>query len=360
MKPFALPPNTFDHFYRGGARIAELRRSPVGTHRPEEWLGSVVTRFGELSNGLTSFSDTTLRAEIEANPIDWLGAEHVARYGPLPNVLVKLLDPAQRLPVHLHPTRTFARDHLDCPYGKTEAWIILESEPSGGEVFVGTNRAVSHVEWANLVEQQDSDAMLNLLRPLDVQAGDAVLVPAGTPHAIGPDLLVLELQEPTDLSILLEWRDFDIDGATDGHLGLGFDVAIGAIRPDALTDADLEKLLVRAASPGKPNENAVVSAMPSEADPYFRAWDVRSTVEVALPEGFGVLLVVEGNGQLVHGSGSINVERGDAFLIPAAAHPCKLAGAVAGYLSQPPSPDSADPVEWDMPSSPTTDSPVET
>ncbi len=353
MRPVFLPPNTFDHFYRGGSRIAEFRGSPVGTHRPEEWLGSVVTRFGEPFLGLTTLGENTLRAEVEANPIEWLGAEYVARHGPQPNLLVKLLDPAQRLPVHLHPTRRFANEHLDCPHGKTEAWVILESEPSGGTVFVGTDRAVARHEWAALVEEQDADAMIDLLRPITVRPGDAVLVPAGTPHAIGEDLLVLELQEPTDLSILLEWRDFDIDGTTDGHLGLGFDVAIGAIRPDALSDAELERLIVRTASSTARNENTVISVLAPEADPYFQAWMLRSTLEVALPEGFGVLLVIEGQGQLVHGAGSVGIGRGDALVVPAAAGPCKLAGPLTGYFSQPPSPTSPEPQEWDTPATPT-------
>ena len=118
----------------------------------EGLLGKEVTcepAEGKPAKGFTPFGDSTLRAEIEANPIDWLGAEHVARHGPLPSVLVKLLNPAQRLPVHVHPTRSFASNHLDCPYGKTEAWIILESDNSGGQVFVGTHRAVAHQEWAD-------------------------------------------------------------------------------------------------------------------------------------------------------------------------------------------------------------------
>lgn len=347
MRPFPLPPNTFEHFYRGGGRIAELRHATKGTHRPEEWLGSVVTRFGQSTTGLTAYGEGTLRAEIEADPVAWLGAEHVARFGPSPSVLVKLLDPAQRLPVHLHPTRRFARQHLDCPYGKTEAWVILETEAPGGTVFVGTHREVTPDEWGELVEQQDSDAMLDLLRPITVRSGHAVLVPAGTPHAIGQDLLVLELQEPTDLSILLEWRDFDLDGARDGHLGLGFDVALGAIRPDALTDADLDRLVTRATPAEQQSSDTVVSVMPPAADPYFRAWSVRSTTAVGLPEGFGVLLVVEGEGQLIHRSGSIGVRRGDAFVVPAAANPCELTGPVVAYFSQPPAPSAPEPNEWD-------------
>ena len=349
VTPLVLAPNTFDHFYRGGRHIAELRGSTPGTHRPEEWLGSVVTRFGESVLGLTTVGDRTLREEIEADPIAWLGAAHVARHGPSPSVLVKLLDPAQRLPVHLHPTRNFARRHLDCPYGKTEAWIILEAEPAGGEVFVGTHRNVARREWEELVDAQATDAMLALLRPLRVRPGDAVLVPAGIPHAIGPDLLVLELQEPTDLSILLEWRGFDLDGAADGHLGLGFDVAIGAIRPDALGDDELERLVVAAAERPSLPPNSVAPVMPAGADPYFRAWSVESTTDVDLPAGFGVLLVTAGDGRLVHRSGEMEVHRGDALVIPATSHPCTLVGELSAYLAQPPAADAPEPDEWDMP-----------
>ena len=75
--------------------------------------------------------------------------------------------------------------------------------------------------------------MLDLLEPVTVHPGDGVFVPASTPHCIDADLFLVELQEPTDFSILLEWRGFDIDGRADGHLGLGFDVALDAVRRDA-------------------------------------------------------------------------------------------------------------------------------
>ncbi len=52
----------------------------------------------------------------------------------------------------------------------------------------------------------------------------------GWSHAIESGIFVLELQEPTDLSILLEWDGFAVDGDKDGHLNLGFDVALDALR----------------------------------------------------------------------------------------------------------------------------------
>ena len=71
MTPFILPPNTFDHFYRGGRHIAGLRGSPPGTHRPEEWLGSVVTRFGESAMGLTTFDGHPRPRSPRARSTGW-------------------------------------------------------------------------------------------------------------------------------------------------------------------------------------------------------------------------------------------------------------------------------------------------
>ena len=53
--------------------------------------------------------------------------------------------------------------------------------------------------------------MLAALQRVPVAAGDAVLVPAGTLHAIGAGILLLELQEPTDLSVLVEWKPFGVE-----------------------------------------------------------------------------------------------------------------------------------------------------
>ena len=62
-----------------------------------------------------------------------------------------------------------------------------------------------------------------------MSAGDAVFVPAGAPHAIGDGMLIVELQEPTDLSILLEWEGFGIDDEQAATLGLGWDVALASV-----------------------------------------------------------------------------------------------------------------------------------
>ncbi|HEY9523170.1 MAG TPA: mannose-6-phosphate isomerase, partial [Thermopolyspora sp.] len=126
--PSLLPMNQVTHFYRGGDRIAAWRRDgrAGGPYRPEEWIGSMTTMTSEPEKGLSRLSDgTLLRDAVLAAPERWLGPAHVAAYGASTEVLVKLLDAGQRLPVHLHPDRAFARRHLGLRHGKTEAWIVL-------------------------------------------------------------------------------------------------------------------------------------------------------------------------------------------------------------------------------------------
>ena len=227
MKPYTLPPNVLRHFYAGGARIAALRGTEPADHTPEEWVGAVNSTF-DGSRGPSRFEDGTLvRDAIAADPEGFLGAEHVARFGDDPGLLVKLLDAGQRLPVHFHPGREFAARELGLSHGKTEAWLIVEADP-GASVWVGFDREVPMGQVREWMAAQDSAAMLDALNELPVAAGDAVFVPAGAPHAIGAGILMVEVQEPTDLSVLLEWNGFELS-EDEGHLGLGWDVALGAL-----------------------------------------------------------------------------------------------------------------------------------
>src|SRR5690606_8566336 len=159
--------NVLPHFYAGGARIAAFRGLELGSdHMPEEWLGAVNSAFGDPDRGLSRRADgTLLRDAIASDPQAWLGPEHVARLGPRPGLLVKLLDAGQRLPVHFRPGRAFAREALASPYGKTEAWIILEAEP-GARVHAGLRRDLKPGELREWMRRQDAAAMLDALHEL--------------------------------------------------------------------------------------------------------------------------------------------------------------------------------------------------
>ena len=299
--------------------------------RPEEWIGSMTTRFGEQTMGLTTLADgTTLRDSVLKDPTSWLGAEHVETFGPSSELLVKLLDPDQRLPVHFHPNRAFAKRHLSLQHGKTEAWIILEA-PEGAHVGLGFAKEQTKKDIATMVEARDSNGLIDSLQKFDVKSGDAILVPSGVPHAIGAGIFVMELQEPTDLSALLEWNDFAVDGTVDGHLGLGFDTVLDALRYTPIDKDEADSLITQQ----RLGEFKETSIFTGAADPYFRA-DYLGESSPRLEAGFGIFLTLQGSGSLAFDDAdAMAINKGDAILIPASAGSWKVSGA-QGILARPP------------------------
>ncbi|MFF7653991.1 class I mannose-6-phosphate isomerase [Streptomyces sp. NPDC007983] len=204
--PIPLTPNQPRSFYRDSGAIARFRRTaPTGDgYRPEDWVASTTSRFARSPAGLTTLPGGVRLADaVAADPAAWLGPEHTAAYGADTGLLVKLLDAGQRLPLHTHPDRAFARAHLGSAHGKTEAWYVLDP---GAEVRLGFVRDVTAGELAGWVAAGDTGAMLDAVHRVPVAPGDALLCPAGMPHAIGAGVLLVELQEPTDFSVLLEWE----------------------------------------------------------------------------------------------------------------------------------------------------------
>jgi mannose-6-phosphate isomerase len=315
VQPVRLPANQLHRFYKGGARIAELRGSgKTDPYAPEEWIASMASPFGEPGVGVSALPDgTSLADAVRADPDAYLGPAHVERFGADVAVLIKLLDAGERLPVHLHPDDAFAREHLDSQYGKTEAWIILHAEP-GAAVYVGFREPVERATVDDWVERQDADAMLAALNPYAVAPGATLFVPAGTPHAIGEGILLAELQQPTDFSVLLEWEGFAIDGPQVGHLGLGFDVALGSLNRSPWSEADLRA----AASTRRDGASRVENLFPADADAFFRAQRITSG-SASLEAAFCVLLGVNGSGRLTGDGWGMELDRGDAVLVPYAA-----------------------------------------
>lgn len=326
MRPVVLGANQpAERFYAGGRQIATFRGTgPAASHEPEDWVASTTAVFGQAPTGLTVLPDgTPLREAIAADPLGWLGADHVAVHGADVGLLVKLLDAGQRLPVHAHPDVPFARHHLGLTHGKTEAWVVLEP----ADVWLGFARDVPAAELAGWVDTQDVEAMLAAMHRRRLERGDAVLVPAGTPHAIGEGAFVVELQEPTDLSILLEWRGFDVDGRADGHLGLGFADALGAVDRRGLSPDDVSRLWCSRAG-------RVGDLLP-DAAPFFRA--ERWLGPVALEAGFAVLVVVAGSGTLTSGDGArLDLRAGATVVIPASAGALEVRGDPELVVCRPP------------------------
>jgi mannose-6-phosphate isomerase len=142
-------------------------------------------------------------------------------------LLVKLLFPAEKLSVQVHPDDAWAKI-LGETRGKTECWYVLEAEP-GAVVALGLKDGAD----AAAVEASVADGtMESLLEQVPVSVGDMLFVDAGTVHAIGPGVVLLETQQTSDVT----YRLFDYGRPRELHLKKGLQViktktAAGKIAP---------------------------------------------------------------------------------------------------------------------------------
>jgi mannose-6-phosphate isomerase len=150
----------------------------------------------------------SLREMVEAAPEKFGGAEF-----PL---LIKMLFPKEKLSVQVHPNDAEAGE-LGQARGKTECWYVLEAEP-GATVAVGFKEAISLAEVKAAIEEKTLEEKLNYV---PVKAGDMVFVDAGTVHAIGPGMVVLETQQYSDVT----YRLYDYGRPRELHVDAGLAVS---------------------------------------------------------------------------------------------------------------------------------------
>ena len=128
-------------------------------------------------------------------------------------LLIKLLFPREKLSVQVHPDDALAQRYGE-PRGKTECWYALDARP-GASVALGIRPGVT----VEQVKAAVHDASLeSLLEMVPVAKGDMIFVDAGTVHAMGPGVVMLETQQTSDLT----YRMYDYGSARELHLEKAF------------------------------------------------------------------------------------------------------------------------------------------
>ena len=147
-------------------------------------------------------------------------------------LLLKLLFTSQPLSIQVHPDDAYAAT-LGLPNGKTEAWYILSAAP-GAKVALGLNSQLSKKQLRAAI---DDGSIADLIAWQTVSADDILFVPAGTIHAIGPGLVIAEIQQCSDTT----FRLFDFGRTRDLHVDDALAVATTApaefqVKPNKVTD----------------------------------------------------------------------------------------------------------------------------
>jgi mannose-6-phosphate isomerase len=338
--PWRLAPNRVGRFYRGGALLERFRSGgadPDGTDagEPEDWVGSTTRAWTppgapRTDDGLSVVDiDGRERRIVDLladDPDRVAGRDIVAVAGRSTGLLVKLLDAAVRLPVHAHPSRAFARRHLGSFFGKTEAWLIVGTRSMPGEeppgVRLGFRRGIPPPELRRLIEDERTEAILDAMHHRPAAPGDVWFIPAGLPHAIGAGIFMVEIEEPSDFSIVLETRDVPV-AAEDASVRLGWDVAIDALDGRGWSDREVEALHHQPSTIADEAHLRHLRVTAAAADPFFRAerLEVRGRARPWREESFLVGVVTAGEGSAAVGTSRLELRTGDTFAVPAASLP---------------------------------------
>lgn len=141
----------------------------------------------------------------------------------LPQLLVKYLFTSEKLSVQVHPSDAQAPAG---ERGKEECWLVLATEPDA-RLAIGFREPIA----PEAMRAAALDGSIeNLLEWHPVQPGDFFYLPAGTVHAIGPGLALIEVQQNSDLT----YRLFDYGRPRELHLDAGVAVAKGQAHPPAM------------------------------------------------------------------------------------------------------------------------------
>jgi mannose-6-phosphate isomerase len=124
-------------------------------------------------------------------------------------LLVKLLDANRPLSVQVHPPDEYALAHEQGELGKAEMWYVLHAKP-GAKLIYGLSHKTSPDAFRNALEQGD---LADDLHRLPVQAGDTIMVPTGTVHALLEGIVVAEIQQNSDTTYrVYDWGRLGADG----------------------------------------------------------------------------------------------------------------------------------------------------
>lgn len=130
-------------------------------------------------------------------------------------LLMKLLFPREWLSVQVHPNDAEAQA-IGQPRGKNECWYVLSAEP-GAKLALGFREELTPEEIERAIHEGTLESKLQYV---PVKAGDMVYVEAGTIHAIGPGMVVLETQQYSDTT----YRLYDYGRPRELHLKDGLAV----------------------------------------------------------------------------------------------------------------------------------------
>ena len=317
-----LYPLKFKPIYKdkiwGGRKVKEVLHQDYGPmpNCGEVWLLSGLwEEQSEVLNG--NFGGDEINDLVETFMGDLVGESVFDKYGEQFPVLFKIIDANDWLSVQVHPDDVLAAER-ELGNGKTEMWYVMQADKDA-ELVAGFNRAMTKEDFVKVMQENRLQEVLNR-EP--VREGDVIFMPAGRVHALGPGIMVAEIQQTSDVTYrIYDWDRIDVAGMRrELHVAQALE-ALDFEVPDSYKT---------------PVVNKMNQTVPVVDSPYFVTGMLQLDGEMEKDysnlDSFVVLFSVKGNFSLQWENGTECVREGECILIPncikkvkiRAEHYCKL------------------------------------
>jgi mannose-6-phosphate isomerase len=302
LYPFKFKPIFKDKIW-GGQQIKTRLGMDVGNlpNCGEVWVVSGYEGFvSVIENGV--FKGNELNEMVEVFMGDLVGDSIYDEFGDEFPLLIKFIDAADWLSVQVHPDDELA-EKRGIGKGKTEMWYILDAEP-GAELISGFNRELDKETYQQKFTSGELKSILNYEK---VEKGNVFFMPAGRVHAIGPGILLAEIQQTSDNTYrIYDWDRIDISGMSrELHTEQALDAIDYTFKKDTKTEF---KELANKTSPVIDDEKFTTNII-SFNEPISKDFEEL--------DSFVIYICIEGKVKLEWDEGNLEMIPGDAVVKPA-------------------------------------------
>ena len=293
----------------GGDKIAAFKGVDLGVRNVgESWeISGLEGHETVVASGADA--GLTLRQLIAKYSGDLVGNRVFRKYGDEFPLLIKFIDAHKDLSVQVHPDDALAQRRHGCR-GKTEMWYIIKTEP-GASLLAGMNHTITPKQYLKHMQQ---GTLLDVLMRHLTHPGDIFFLPSGRIHSIGAGNLLLEVQQPSDIT----YRVYDYDRLdTNGKpRQLHTDLAIDAI--DYTVSSDCLRHY-----PDRLGSTPLIRSIFFDVERMV----VEGELSQRMPhDAFLCLMCIDGKATIDYGSGKESIHRGETLLAPACLERLDISG----------------------------------
>ncbi len=267
----------------------------------EVWVVSGYKGFvSEVENGV--FTGNELNEMVEVFMGDLVGDQVYHEFGDEFPLLIKFINAADWLSIQVHPDDTLA-EKMKIGSGKTEMWYVIDAEPNA-ELISGFNRELDKETYTKYLQEGNIKSIMNYEK---VEKDDVFFLPSGRVHALGPGILLTEIQQTSDNTFrIYDFDRIDVAGMSrELHTGQALQAMDFTFHKDVKTQY---KEVLNKTTPVVDNVNFTTNLL-SFNEPLSKDYEEL--------DSFVIYISLEGKTKLEWDEGKLEMVPGDAIVKPA-------------------------------------------